>query len=144
MGVPKKNPALRAGGYIFYKILIFFSRFARGGYIFYKISRQNRSFFERLLDRFRPNNSQKPFKNSRASRAEFWGPKKNFRASRGDVIFFTKSFKKIPRFARDVIFFTKSPKKFSRASRGRYYFLQKSEKIIQGGDFEGGLITTTR
>ena len=58
-----------------------------GGFIFYKIYCQNLPIFERFLDRFRPNNSQKP-KNFRALRAhDFWGPQKISRASRGRFYF---------------------------------------------------------
>ena len=137
----KFSSALRAGGYIFYKIRIFFSRFARGCYIFYKNSRQNRSFFECFWTVSALITATNP-KFFRALRAQGFGVPKNFRASREEVIFFTKCFKKIQRFARDVIFFTKSPKIFSRAKRGRYYFLQKSEKKLQGGN--RGVITTAR
>ena len=56
------------------------------------------------------------------------GSQKNFRASRGDVIFFTKSFKKIPRFARDVIFFTKSKKKSPALRAGGTIFYKNLKK----------------
>ena len=120
-------------GFIFYKILKIFRALRAEGFIFYKIYCQNRPIFERFLDRFRPNNSQKTLKIFARFARRVLGFQKISRASRGEVIFFTKSFRKIPRFARDVIFFTKSPKIFSRAKRGRYYFLQKSLKIIHFG-----------
>ena len=47
-------------GFIFYKILKIFRALRAEGFIFYKIYCQNRPIFERFLDRFRPNNSQKP------------------------------------------------------------------------------------
>ena len=101
-------PALRAGGYIFYKTSKFSSALRAGGYIFYKILK-NFSRFARVVIFFTKSAAKtnlflnvfwtvsalittKNPKNFRALRAQGFGVPKNFRASREEVIFFTKCF----------------------------------------------------
>ena len=73
------------------------------------------------------------------SRAGFWGPKK-ISALRAGMLYFLQNPLKKSRASRGMLYFLQNPQNFSP---GRYYFLQKSLKIIQGGNFEGGVIITT-
>ena len=110
----------------------------RKGSIFSKNQLAKSIIFWTFLDRFPPNNGQKPLKIFARFARKILGSQKISARFAREVLFLTKS-QNFARFAREVLFLTKSHF-FSRASRARFYYFQNPpEKVTHMVTPRGGV-----